>query len=98
MPVGVDVPEILVILRDMLLLLDPFEVEGIFRKAGNETEMKKMIKALNKGKPIHSTNVHSVATLLRVYTIRTNQCTLTNLLCDLEMVQGHSEANLCTYT
>ena len=63
---GVQIPEILVDLRDMLLLLDPFDEEGIFRKAGNENEMKRMIHNFNKGRPVESTDIHSVATLLKV--------------------------------
>lgn len=50
----------------MLFLLDPLQQEGIFRKAGNETEMKAMIKNFNAGKPVHSDDIHSVATLLKV--------------------------------
>ena len=63
---GVEVPEVLVDLRDMLMLLDPMEEEGIFRKAGNEVEMKRMIDQFNKGLPVQCVEVHSVATLIKV--------------------------------
>jgi len=62
---GIEVPEILPLLRDVLMLLDPFQQEGIFRKSGNETEMKQIIKSLNSGGAFISDNPHSVATLIK---------------------------------
>lgn len=60
------IPEILVVLRDMLYLLNPFSVGGIFRKAGSENEMKQIIKSYQMGLPIRSDNPHTLATLIKV--------------------------------
>ena len=66
MDMGVQVPEVLVNLRDMLYLLHPHKIVGIFREAGNENEMKQIIKNLNAGLSVRSENPHSIATLIKV--------------------------------
>ena len=49
-----------------MLILNGLETEGIFRKAGLESEMNTMKDLCNAGKPFHSRNVHSIATMMKV--------------------------------
>jgi len=62
---GIEVPEILVMLKDMLLVMGAIESEGIFRKAGLESEMTVLREKINNGEPFDSDNPHSIATLMK---------------------------------
>jgi len=63
---GIEIPEVLVILRDLLDINDGFRTEGIFRKAGSEIEMRVIKKKLEEdGGHISTKDVHSVATLIK---------------------------------
>ena len=59
-------PEILVMLKDILIVMDGIESEGIFRKAGLESEMTILREKITNGEPFHSYNPHSIATLMKV--------------------------------
>ena len=63
---GLMVPEILVILKDMLISQEGIETEGVFRKAGLESEMIVLKEKINAGDYFFSDNCHSIATLLKV--------------------------------
>lgn len=64
---GIEVPEILVILKELVLVNQGEQVEGLFRRAGSEIEMKKLKKAIEEGpwSELKSKDVHSVATLIK---------------------------------
>jgi len=62
---GLDIPEILYVLYQLLELCDGFTAEGIFRVAGEQAEMLQFINNFDKGLPVYSDNVHCIATLLK---------------------------------
>ena len=53
-------------LRDMIKALDGFSQEGIFRKAGLESEMVILRGKIESGEPFQSLDQHSLATLMKV--------------------------------
>lgn len=63
---GLEIPEILFVLFKLLELCDGLKAEGIFRVAGQHSEMSKLISNFDAGLPIYSTNVHCIATLIKV--------------------------------
>ena len=64
---GLVVPEILLILKEILVNLGGYTVEGIFRKAGLESEMENIRAQLRDGKTFVSYNEHTIATMLKVW-------------------------------
>jgi hypothetical protein len=60
------VPEILHILKDLLVVNRAFEAEGIFRKSGDEFLMSTLKRKINEGAAIVCDDVHSIGTLLKV--------------------------------
>jgi hypothetical protein len=62
---GIEVPEVLEILKDLLLSNNGLATEGIFRKAGSELEMKVLAKKIDEGEQISTKDVHTVATLIK---------------------------------
>ena len=62
-----DIPEILVVLKRLILQNNGLIQEGIFRKSGNEMEMQKIIKNYDSGLPIICSNSHSLASILKVF-------------------------------
>jgi hypothetical protein len=56
-----DVPEVLVVLRDMLMVLDGFSAEGIFRKSGTENGINGLKVAFMVGGFPDCEDVHSIA-------------------------------------
>ena len=64
--VGLEVPEILLRVREGLYETDALHTEGIFRKAGKESDMGPLRQNLNSGLPISSFDPHSIATVLKV--------------------------------
>ena len=63
---GFSVPEVLVILKDLIDIHDGYRTEGIFRKSGLDREMNLLKNELEKGLPITPCdNVHSIATLMK---------------------------------
>lgn len=63
---GIEVPEILVMLKDILFVMDGLVEEGVFRKAGLESEMAVLREKIDAGEPFTSYNPHSIATLMKV--------------------------------
>ena len=59
-------PEILAILKDMLILSDGIDCEGVFRKSGLESEMTTLKEQLHAGKAVICDNTHSIATMMKV--------------------------------
>lgn len=53
-------------LKDILVVMGGIESEGIFRKAGLESEMVTLKEKIENGEPFHSYNPHSIATLMKV--------------------------------
>lgn len=64
---GLCVPQVLLILKDILDLLDGYKSEGIFRKAGLESEMTSLKTQLSDGVPIFTDNQHTIGTMLKVF-------------------------------
>ena len=64
---GLVVPDVILLLKDCLKKLSGYSTEGIFRKAGLESEMKTLKETINNGSPFVCDNVHSIATLLKVF-------------------------------
>lgn len=62
---GLEVPEVLVQIRDRMEELGAFEAEGIFRVAGVETEMIRLKQCFNSGQPVVTQNCHSMGTMLK---------------------------------
>jgi hypothetical protein len=62
---GLEVPEVLVQIRDRMAELGAFEAEGIFRVAGVETEMVRLKQCFNSGQPVVTQNCHSMGTMLK---------------------------------
>jgi len=62
---GVEVPQILAVLRDMFNVVHAAEQEGIFRMSGHESEMQDIIQHYNSGKPIVCKRANSIATLIK---------------------------------
>ena len=60
------VPVILLMLKELLVSLGGYESEGIFRKAGLESEMTTLKEHINNGNPFTCYNQHTIATLLKV--------------------------------
>ena len=54
------------ILKDMLILSDGIDCEGVFRKSGLESEMTAMKESFHAGKPFVCDNTHSIATMMKV--------------------------------
>ena len=59
------VPEVVVILKELLQTKQGLYSEGIFRKAGSELEMKVLKQQIENGENIVCDNIHSVATMLK---------------------------------
>jgi hypothetical protein len=64
---GLMVPEILIKLRQMLYDCNGLQQEGIFRKAGTESELLPIRERLNRHEEVVLTNPHNIATLLKVW-------------------------------
>lgn len=62
---GCQVPEILMILREMLEVKNGLISEGVFRKAGSELEMKVVKEKLENAEFVQAQDIHSVATLIK---------------------------------
>jgi len=62
---GLEVPDILLLLKDMLAIVNGLEAEGIFRRAGLESEMKRLREQLNQGEKVSCKNPHTVGTMLK---------------------------------
>ena len=62
---GCEVPEVLVVLKQLLEVQDGLITEGIFRKAGSEIEMKFIREKLENGENVIGMNVHSIATMIK---------------------------------
>ena len=62
---GCDVPEVLIILKELLEVKNGLISEGIFRKAGSELEMKVLKQQLENGENVVGQNIHSVATMIK---------------------------------
>ena len=62
---GIEIPEILLILKQLLLVNNGLAVEGLFRRSGSETEMKRLKSLLEDGGDVSTKDVHSVATLIK---------------------------------
>ena len=56
----------LLLLKDILVVLGGIETEGIFRRAGLESEMATLKTKIENGEPFHSQNPHTIATLIKV--------------------------------
>jgi len=77
---GLLVPLVLLILKDLLQILDGPKSEGIFRKAGLESEMTIIKEHFNEGSPFSCDNQHTIATLLK----RWYKALPTRLLADVD--------------
>jgi len=53
-------------LKEILVSLGGYKSEGIFRKAGLESEMTTLKEHINNGNPFNCYNQHTIATLLKV--------------------------------
>ena len=56
----------MLILKDLLTMLDGPKSEGIFRKAGLESEMTTIKERINDGLAFSCDNQHTIATLMKV--------------------------------
>ena len=62
---GILVPEVLVFLKELIEINNAFAVEGLFRRSGSESMMKRLRDDLENGLDVSTKDVHSVATLIK---------------------------------
>jgi len=67
-------------LKDILLKTEGLEQEGIFRKAGVESEMIVLQDKIAAGECFHCSNPHNIGTLLKVFLSYTFFLLVKNLL------------------
>ena len=63
---GLEIPEILFVLYQLLEKCNGMRAEGIFRVTGTQSEMGRIMRDFDAGRPVYSDNVHSIATLIKV--------------------------------
>ena len=61
-----EVPEVIVILKNKLIELNGLTAEGIFRKTGNESDIVENKNLLNTFSPLITNDPHTIASLLKV--------------------------------
>ena len=93
---GCDVPEVLVILKQLLEVQDGLIAEGIFRKAGSEIEMKYLKEKLENGENVVGLNIHSIATVIKRWFKELPQRILMTV--NVNLLIGSQEARLNVFT
>jgi len=91
---GLQIPRVLLILKELLLVNNGLTVEGLFRRSGSETQMKIIRQQLEEGKEVSTKDVHTVATLIKRWFKELPARLLVTPKINLENVAGDPKAKL----
>jgi len=92
--IGFRVPKIIVDMRDIIIQKGGINTEGIFRLAGEQTEIKRIKEQMNKKAfDNHTNDINAIATLLKVW-FRELPVPILNAL-PQESIMGFQDANDC---